>query len=178
MIDFKRDFDGRILIIPLEIAGLYTVTIINIYGPNREDPLWFNSLFDPDYDLDSDYVVFAGDWNVCCDEIDFYNYNTQRNLKNMEEIKKGIKKLDLVDIWRLQNPCIKKFTWGTKKPFKRARLDYFLISENLLSFCPVANILPSYRSDHNIITLSFNISNQERGKGSWKLNNKLLENKN
>ena len=80
-------------------------------------------------------------------------------------------------IWRLQNPGIKKFTWGTRNPFKRARLDYFLISENLLSLCQVAKILPSYRCDHSIITLSLNISNQERGKGSWKLNNKLLENK-
>ena len=64
-----------------------------------------------------------------------------------------------------------------KNPFKRARLDYFLISENLLSLCPITKILPSYRSDHNIISLSINISDQKRGKGSWKLNNKLLENK-
>ena len=108
MLNLNRDPDGRILAVTLEIAGLYTVTIINIYGPNQEDPLWFNNLFNPDYDLESDYVVFAGDWNVCYDEIDFYNYNTQRNLKNMEELKKGIKKLDLVDIWRLQNPSIKR----------------------------------------------------------------------
>ena len=79
------------------------------------------------------------------------------------------------DIWRKQNPSRKIFTWRTERPCKRARLDYFLVSEDILSLNPNAEILNAYRSDHNIIKLS--IKTQKRGRGLWKFNNALLENK-
>ena len=40
---------------------------------------------------------------------------------------------DLIDIWRLKKPGIKRFPWS-QKPLQRssvARLDYWLISDNL-----------------------------------------------
>ena len=63
------------------------------------------------------------------------------------------------------------------KTFKRARLDYFIINEDLLSFNPESDILPAYKSEHNIIKLSFKISPNIRGRGSWKRNNDLLKHK-
>ena len=65
---------------------------------------------------------------------------------------------------------------GTKTPFKRARLDYFLISEDFLSLCPESKIHACYKCDHDIISLDINISKNEKGRGSWKLNSTLLEN--
>ena len=81
-----------------------------------------------------------------------------------------------MDIWREQNPNNKRYTWGTKKTFKRARLDYFIISQDLLTFAPKATIDNAYRSDHNLITLKLNVNKHPRGKGSWKFNNNLLTN--
>ena len=31
---------------------------------------------------------------------------------------------DLVDIWRIRNPAIKRFTWRQKLPIIQRRLDY------------------------------------------------------
>ena len=59
-----------------------------------------------------------------------------------------------------------------------ARLDYFLISESLLSIYSAAKIKSSYKSDHSPITLKLNISNHIRGRGNWKLNNALLMDEN
>ena len=35
-------------------------------------------------------------------------------------------------------------------------------------------ILPSYRSDHSTVVLSFQINDFKRGNGRWKFNNSLL----
>ena len=81
------------------------------------------------------------------------------------------------DIWRMQNPSRKRFTWRTERPCKRSRLDYFLISEDILSLNPASVIHNAYRSDHNIIQLSIQKTTQKRGRGLWKFNDALLENK-
>ena len=39
--------------------------------------------------------------------------------------------LDLVDIWRIRNPTVKRFTWRQKKPIIQRRLDYWLVSDSL-----------------------------------------------
>ena len=41
-----RDPEGRYVIIELSIANLINVYIINLYAPNRDDPVWFTTLFD------------------------------------------------------------------------------------------------------------------------------------
>ena len=56
-------------------------------------------------------------------------------------------------------------------------MDYFLINQDLFSLCPDAKIHSCYKSDHNVIFLEINISKNEKGRGSWKLNSTLLENK-
>ena len=91
-------------------------------------------------------------------------------------INNHIVKGNLLDIWRIQHESRKRFTWRSDKPCRASRLDYFLISGELLSLNPKSEILNSYRSDHNIIKLSINKSGQKRGKGLWKFNNALLEN--
>ena len=39
--------------------------------------------------------------------------------------------LDLVDIWRIRNPTVTRFTWRQKKPIIQRRLDYWLVSDSL-----------------------------------------------
>ena len=66
-------------------------------------------------------------------------------------------------------------THGEKKtPLKQSRLDFYLISEALLSGLKTCTIEPSYRSDHSIVSLSIDFNNFKKGKGLWKFNNSLL----
>ena len=167
---------GRCLIIKMEIYSKFTLTIVNIYGPNRDDPEWLNEVFNKADEYQADYLIYSGDWNFGLEEMDFYNYVSQRNCKNVELTKNYMIKKNLIDIWRLQNPKEKRFTWGTKKPYKRARLDFFLISEDTMGLFPSSNIHSNYRSDHHIISLELKTSNYKRGRGSWKFNNNLLKN--
>ena len=65
-----------------------------------------------------------------------------------------------------------------KKPVrKQARLDYFLISDNISQFVMDSQIIPGFRTDHNSIILKLKLHENDRGKGYWKFNNTLLKDK-
>ena len=55
-----------------------------------------------------------------------------------------------------------------------ARLDFFLITENILSNLKNCKVEPSYRSDHSMIILELELNPFIRGKGLWKFYNSLL----
>ena len=84
-------------------------------------------------------------------------------------------------IYREFYPNSKRFTWhkihrvpNQQSQIKQARLDFFLVSENILEHISSSDILPSYRSDHNPITMSFNFNHFTVGKVMWKFNKSLL----
>ena len=170
----EKDKSGRYIIISLLINNNIPLLIINLYGPNLDSPAWFANLFAKVNDYKMDHIIMVGDWNTSLTNLDTYNYNFQRNLKSRKIINNFITDQNFVDVWRLQNKDKKRFTWGTKKPYKRSRLDYFLISDNILAFTPKSEIKSAYKSDHNPIILKLNINKYPRGKGSWKFNNNLL----
>ena len=118
------------------------------------------------------------DWNVSLSALDNHNYIKQRNPNSNKKIIDFINNNNMIDIWRLQNPDRKRFTWRTDRPCKCSRLDYFLVLESILAMNPISEIHNAYRSDHNSIKLSILKSTQKRGKGLWKMNNALLENRN
>ena len=171
-----KDPEGRFLILELSITNLINVFIINLYAPNRDDPVWFSALFEKVKSISNNCEIWTGDWNAALSEADIYNYAKLRNPLASQIINKFISTHNLSDIWRLLNPNRKRFTWRADKPCRASRLDYFLISEDILSLNPKSFILNAYKSDHNIIKLSIQKSGQKRGKGLWKFNNALLEN--
>ena len=59
--------------------------------------------------------------------------------------------------------------------FTKRKLDFFLITENLLPLLRNCEIDISYKSDHSIILLELQFTVHTHGKGFWKFNNSLLE---
>ena len=81
--------------------------------------------------------------------------------------------------WREMNPDIQKYTWHKNNPTPVfCRLDYFLASFNLYGNIKKMEIKASYKSDHSIILTEILLNNHRRGRGFWKLNCSLLEDKN
>ena len=81
---------------------------------------------------------------------------------------------DYVDVFRQFYPDALRYTWRKKNPLKQSRLDFFLISGNLLPSVKLVSIEPRYRSDHSMVTLNFKFNDFIKGKGYWKFNNSLL----
>lgn len=168
------DDNGNYIILDMNIHN-QRLTLINLYGPNTDSPLFFKNISDLIDDIGNTDIVICGDYNcVLNPELDYYNYKGINNVKAREEVIKLVNEKYLIDPFRENFPELKRFTWKKKNPCKQARLDYFLISENLFQFVKTANIDPSYRSDHAMVTLEFNLTKFKQGKSYWKLNNSLL----
>ena len=45
IVEFVPDKEGRFIILTIEIDSKLTLTLVNLYGPNSDDPEWFLNLF-------------------------------------------------------------------------------------------------------------------------------------
>ena len=173
--DEIKDPDGNFIILDVTIQD-YRLTLVAVYGPNEDNPTFFENLKLTIKSIDNTSAILVGDWNVVQNhDIDTLNYIRENNRNSKLTIQNMMSELDLVDIWRVDNPDKKIYTW--RGPFKKmSRLDYFLITSDVESLVLSSEIGICYRSDHCPITLSLKFHDQTRGKGTWKFNNSLLKN--
>ena len=168
------DPEGRFIIADIEIQDK-TLTLVNIYAPNKNEPTFFQNVCEKLSSFDCDFIIFGGDFNLVGDiHKDKKGGIPTTHLKSRDEVEILKENFELTDIWRVLNPDATRFTWRRKNPEIQCRLDYFLISNTL---CPVitnAEILPGYRTDHSMITVRINTVANPRGPGFWKLNTHLL----
>ncbi len=96
----------------------------------------------------SDFMILCGDWNLVQDQnLDCFNYKNINNPRAREKILNCKEIYKLQDPWRVYNPDVKRFTWFRNNPIKKARLDFFLISEEIMTLVEKVNINPGYRTD-------------------------------
>ena len=87
--------------------------------------------------------------------------------------------LGLVDAYRALHPKRKLFTYESKPLKLKSRIDLFIISQALKPNIRKAEIRSSIAPDHKAIFLSLEINDAyQRGPGTWKFNNTLLEDDN
>ena len=170
------DHDGRFIIMDIDITNLFKITLVNIYAPNNDDVIWFSQLLEKVSKKRENSLIMVGDWNTPLAKMDTYNYNTVRHPRSRKLINEFLVKESLIDLWRELNKTVRGFTWRSQNPCRRSRLDYFLISDDILGLDPSIEYIPAYKSDHNPVILSFIKSRQARGRGLWKFNNTLLQN--
>ena len=176
----KDDNNGTYLLLDISIFN-ERYTIANLYGPsNKDSPDFFEHLFNEIETLGNEKVITGGDWNVVLDpSVDARNYLSYNSRpKSRSVIKQKMKDSDLVDIYRLVYPEKRAYSWRKFNTIKQSRLDYFIISDSLVSLVNFVDILPGYRSDHSIICLYINTNQMNNTKKTyWKFNNSLLKDK-
>ena len=169
---YYGDNSDNMLIIDIIIRH-FPFTLVNLYGPNSDQPDFYSFIIDKIKRFGN-----AGYFNLILQQsLDSYNYQNVNYPRAREKVLQMLGELDLVVMWRDRNPDIKQFTWRRKHPLKQARLDLFLISHNLYPFVTDTNIISSYRTDHSLISLKFNLTNQQKCNTYWKFNNSLLGDK-
>ena len=119
-------------------------------------------------------TIIGGDFNVTLDQ----DLDGSGGINKRKEAVKFVEDIcvdyDLLDIWRLRNPLVKRFTWRQKNPIIQRRLDFWLVSNDLQEDIESVDILPSIKSDHSAIVLSINgIDENNRGPNVWKSNASL-----
>ena len=170
----SEDESGNFLIVQFT-TDEKKITLRTLYGPNVDNPDFYTNISNKLQDFEQDNLILCGDFNLILDpKVDCFNYlhvNNQRARNKLLNLKTEI---GMIDPYRETNPNTRRYTWRKRTPLKQARLDFFLITEQLLTSLESCTIESSYRSDHSIIKLKLKFNEFKRGKGLWKFNNSLL----
>lgn len=170
----KQDTEGNFLLLDMTVYNK-RFSLINIYGPNKDDPNFYSNLHKNITEAGNDTYIICGDFNISCDPcMDCYNYKHINNPKARKYVLDMINDNNLSDTFRELHPDLKRYTWRRKTPLKQARLDLFLVTENLINSVKVSKIETGYKSDHSIVTLILAMDSFEHGRSLWKHNNSLL----
>ena len=150
------------------------VNLVNIYAPTNlvERKLFSDSLHE--FFIPSAAIIIGGDFNCYDNVLDKFGGNISIH-KEYESLKNDFA---LVDVWRNLHPGSREFTWFNSSFSSGSRLDKFLVSRELLSPVVECNISPRPISDHDFVSLVFDIpTGIKRGPGVWNFNNSLLKDK-
>ena len=164
----KVDKNGRFIILEANVQD-HPFLFVNLYAPNKtnEQSIFFEGIreemdnYCPAEDCD---IVIGADFNVIFDpELDGNGGNAKRkeSVKCIDDICLAN---DLIDIWRVRNPIVKRFTWRQKTPVIQRRLDFWLVSNGMQEDLDNVDVIPALKSDHSAIVLSINgIESSSRG---------------
>lgn len=174
------DNDGRSLILTIQKENI-KYTIINVYAPTKDHNIeqmnFINTLITKIRKYNTQNLIIGGDFNTVLNpDIDKSGGITaEKQSDYAQKILEMMEEFNIVDVWRILNPNTKRFTRRQTNPLIQSRIDYFLISANLLNLIENCNIEPSIKSDHSLISIDFKgYQEWQRGRGFWKFNNQLL----
>uniref|UniRef100_A0AAR2LAI9 Reverse transcriptase domain-containing protein n=2 Tax=Pygocentrus nattereri TaxID=42514 RepID=A0AAR2LAI9_PYGNA len=167
------DPQGRYIIVSGHINS-FPLTLINIYGPNFDCPDFFRKIFGLIPLALSENIIMGGDFNCYLDPyLDRLSTKTPPTLATVQTLNNLLKAGNMVDIWRLCHPTGRDYSYYSHVHKSYTRIDYFLVSSELVSkVCNVKyhNILIS---DHSPITCELqNIVSKPAY--AWQFNSNLL----
>jgi len=156
------------------------VILINVYAPCRttkDQVPFYNNLKNILCDLYSDdkNIICGGDLNVMLNSM-LDRSGGSPNFKSgaVENVLNLMDQLNLIDIWRVRNPYLRKYTWRQRNPLIQSRLDYWLISDKLQDIVSDCSISPAINTDHSSIYLNCKSSfSNNHGPSYWKFNDSL-----
>ena len=155
--------------------------IVNLYAPNveKDKSIFFKILKDKLNQIGvtrNDSIILGGDWNSILDSgIDKSGGRELPRDTITMDMKSLLLELEVTDIWRLKNPMTKRFTYRQRQPLIQSRLDYFMITNNLIDMVKNVQINSSFCSDHSSISLQLSyLPKQDRGNSFWKFNVSLI----
>ena len=174
--DIISDEYGRYLILDITIDNI-KLLLCNIYGPNNDDPYFFELFFEHLDHFEETNKIIGGDFNLILDpSLDKRGGNPHKNKNSREMLNFIMEECNLVDIWRAQHPDTFQYTFRCMNPERIfTRLDFFLISDSMQCFVEESKIAPGYLTDHSNVQITVKTQNNEKGKGFWKFNCLLLQ---
>ena len=124
----RKDDNGNLLALDIQLDSK-RLTLVTIYGPNHDSPLFYENLKTVVEDIGNHDVIIVGDFNTVLDpELDYSNYVAVNNPRARHKILEIIDLLDLIDVYREFHPLTKRYTWHKRNPVKQSRLDFFLVT--------------------------------------------------
>ena len=154
----EADKNRRYLLLEASIFES-TFLFCNIYSPNDNNSqnTFFTKLSDSLRRHADMQIVMGGDFNCPLDKTG--GTSTERKKIVINKIKNLCTNYDLQDVWRSQHPRTSQYTWRKNSLKVQCRLDYWLVSKELLALVTDSGIVTSTISDHSAIT--FHLESKE-----------------
>ena len=168
-----KDLEGRVLAVTCKEQ--IELMLINVYAPNADKPGFFTSLFIEMEKSDTVNKIYGGDFNVALSSEDT-NGNPDLYPKSREVITTYMQEYNYWDVWHTQHPQVKHYMHVASNR-TQSRLDYFLVSGELIGNIVKSKIHPGYKTDHSAISIEWISEELTRGRGLWKFNSSLLKQK-
>ena len=172
------DREGRWVAISADLFGS-GCSLINIYAPNIDCPDFFGNICCVAKQLGNAYVIIGGDFNQVRDPAldKSRGTNTRSIHKSQLAIDVLEDELGLVAIWRTLHPQEREYTFYSNPHSLYSRIDYFLISKQLVSTVIAASVGNIVLSDHAPVEVVLGSkAESETPRGHWRLNTSLLKN--
>ncbi|GBG58677.1 hypothetical protein CBR_g78 [Chara braunii] len=180
VIDKEAEIWGRWAWMRVEV-GSDEWLLMTVYAPTktREREAFFRSLISNIPRVEK--VILAGDWNRSLDDA-LRPDSGCAGQGDVVALLQLIETVSLTDPFRLLNPDNPGFTWFShlhhnRQRMTRRRLDYVLVTDNLMSRVLTFKQTCNPLSDHKPVTAEVRLQEGgERGKGFFRLNKQVLEN--
>lgn len=118
----------------------------------------------------------AGDINLCLDpEVDCtprvqWTVNAQR-----KSFQRKLHQHQLMDVWRIQHPKIRKYLFYAAVHGTYSRIDLFLVEHRMLEAVISSNIQIVTFSDHAPVTIKLKMEGVHNRNNIWRLNEELIQ---
>ena len=174
------------------ITDRIIISLINLNG----EQLFINNVYSPTTDQDKyqflenlqrDILqhtgqdentnnIVLGDFNIVKNnKLDIIS-GQPHTIETVNKFNRCINEMQLNDIWRLENPFSKRYTWKKHRGSLSRRLDYIFISDSLVQFAQDSDITFLGFSDHSAVSLVLNFTAFNRGPSTFKMNVNVLKN--
>jgi exonuclease III len=162
-VDRREDREENYLLLKLRVRGNFLI-VGAIYGPNDNNPDFFNNLEADVIALGAHPLILAGDWNTTYSNLpvnvnpDCLNMLNVPNIRHSNMLRVMCDNLSLCDPYRSLYPTGRDFSYCPRNiaAGNRSRIDFFLMSNSLLEICEncsISNSLQSTMFDHKAVIL-------------------------
>jgi len=164
----EKDKNGRFLLVDCEI-NRSKISLVNIYGPNYDDPLFFNNLTMKLATIGGQCVV-GGDFNLVLNPLlDRSSPKTASLSKAAAALNQGMKDIGITDVWRNLYPNQRDFSFFSPMHNTHSRIDMFLMPLDMMATVIECSYLAATFSDHNPIKLSWMSDTSQPAGGDLKI---------
>ena len=123
----------------------------------------------------TDYVLVGGNWNMTPDEwVDRMPPRLGKPQCN-DTVKSFMTDNNLIDVWKRLNPDVKSYSWFKPNGANKSRIDYWLVSDDILKYTSYTRISKAPLSDH---CFKFNARLLQNEEYCNKIRDLINENKN
>ena len=170
------DPGGRYVLVTGAINS-FPLALLNIYAPNFDCPDFFRKVFNLCAEYTTHNMIIGGDFNCYFDpQLDRSSSKAAPTLKSVPVLNDLVKSLDLVDIWRLQHPLERLYSFFSPVHGTFTRIDHFLVDSKLVSHTLSSTYHSILVSDHAPLSIQINF-NLHTPSYNWKFNPSLNSDK-